>query len=281
MMIGSATARTFGAVVAVVALLTLMTVPAGGQTSAAARVRVAHFSPDTPGVDVYLDGQRAAGNVGFRTVTNYLSVPGGEHQLALRPSGASPASPPVLTGAANLDGGKAYTVAGLGTRAQLHVGVFVDALQAPPAGKANVRFVHAVVGANAVNVAFNGNGTEFGDAKFGAATDYRPVTPGRYEVSLKDTTGATLLRATPVEFGAGLTYTLAALGGGNQPVRILPVVDQRAAAAAPAGGMATGGGGTAVRPHRSRAVVPLVLGFTAAVAVLGGGLVWRRRRRVV
>src|SRR5205807_5966150 len=58
--------RLLGAVGGVALLLAMMTVPATAQTHATARLRVAHFSPDTPGVDVYLDGKRAVSNLGFR-----------------------------------------------------------------------------------------------------------------------------------------------------------------------------------------------------------------------
>jgi hypothetical protein len=271
--------RLLSAVGGIALLLAVVTVPASAQTHATAKLRVAHFSPDTPGVDVYLDGKQAAGNIGFRTVTDYLSVPGGEHEVALRPSGAPASSPPVLSGGAMLDGGKAYTIAGLGTRSQLHVGVFVDDVHAPPEGKANVRFVHAVVGATSVKVSLGRGKSPFGETKFGHATAYRAIAAGRYNLSLKDAAGESLLRSTSVVFSPGLTYTLAAIGGGDQPVGILPVVDQRGVASAPAGGIATGAGGTAVRGHAPRLLMPFLFGVAAVF--LAGGLLLRRRHRVV
>jgi Domain of unknown function (DUF4397) len=244
-----------------------------------AMLRVAHFSPDTPGVDVYLDGQRAVGNMGFKTVTDYLAVPGGEHQLALRPSGASPTSKPVLTGTATLDDGKAYTVAGLGPRAQLHVGVFVDDLQPPPTGMSSVRFVHAVVGAPPVTVDGGSGGPLFKSATFGKATAYESVKPGNYDVSLEDGSGKVLLAPNSVQFGTGITYTVVAIGGGDQPVRILPVVDERSAAAAPSGGLATGGGGTAIRP-RSHSSSTTFFTLVGAGLLLTAALMRRRARLV-
>jgi uncharacterized protein DUF4397 len=271
--------RLLSAVGGIALLFAVMTVPASAQTHATAKLRVAHFSPDTPGVDVYVDGKQAVGNMGFRTVTDYLSIPGGEHELALRPSGASATSPPVLSGGAMLDGGKAYTIAGLGSRSQLHVGVFVDDVQAPPEGKANVRFVQAVVGKTSVEVSLGPGQSPFGATKFGHATTYRAIAAGRYKVSLKDAAGQPLLPATSVVFSPGLTYTLAAIGGGDQPVGILPVVDQRGVSSAPAGGIATGAGGTAVRAHVSHLLLPSLFG--AAAILLAGGFLLRRRQRVV
>ncbi len=271
--------RLLSAVGGIALLLAVITVPASAQARATAKLRVAHFSPDTPGVDVYLDGKQAVANIGFRTVTDYLSVPGGQHEVALRPSGAPATSPPVLSGGAMLDGGKAYTIAGLGSRAQLHVGVFVDDVHAPPEGKANVRFVQAVVGTTSVKVSLGRGQSPFGATKFGNATAYRAIAAGRYNVSLKDAAGESLLRSTSVVFSPGLTYTLAAIGGGDQPVGILPVVDQRGVASAPAGGIATGAGGTAVRGHAPRLLMPFLFGVAAVF--LAVGLLLRRRHRVV
>src|SRR5687768_16473172 len=73
---------------------------------APAQLRVAHLSPDTPGVDVYVDGAQAVGNMGYETVTDYLPVPPGEHLLELRPSGAAPTSAAVWSGSATLESGK-------------------------------------------------------------------------------------------------------------------------------------------------------------------------------
>ena len=120
-------------------------------------MRVAHLSPDTPGVDVYVDGAQAVGNMGFETVTDYLPVPPGSHELALRPSGADPSSAPVWSGAATLESGKFYTAAGSGPRAQLEAHLFTDDMTTPAPGNANVRFLHAAVGTEAVDVTFAGS----------------------------------------------------------------------------------------------------------------------------
>ena len=42
-----------------------------------ALVRVAHFSPDTAGVDVWVDGKKVLSNVGYNTVSDYVSLPVG------------------------------------------------------------------------------------------------------------------------------------------------------------------------------------------------------------
>jgi hypothetical protein len=196
-------ARRVGALAiaaALVSAFTIVTTPSATAEVTTAKLRVAHFSPDTPGVDVYLDGKRAVGNMGFQTVTDYLTVPGGAHEYAIRPSGAPASSPAVLAGKATLAGGDAYTVAGLGMRAQLHIGVFVDNLSAPPAGKANVRLVNALIGVPAVTMTMGGQ-TAIANTQFGAASSYEPVTAGRYDVGLNDGSSKPVYGPASLEFG--------------------------------------------------------------------------------
>jgi Domain of unknown function (DUF4397) len=268
----------YGLAVAVGALVPFAT-SASAQEAPPAHVRVAHLSPDTPGVDVYVDGKQAVGNMGFETVTDYLAVPAGEHLFELRPSGAAPNSTPVWSGRPTLASGMYYTAAGLGPRAQLTAQLFTDSMTPPPAGQANVRFIHAAVGAPAVNVAFAGSSLQFNGAAFATPTDYQPVAPGRYDVSLKDGSGAALVGSQVVEFSPGVNYTVAAIGGDGTPLRLLPIVDARAAATAPAGGLATGAGGTAPRPHSNSALLPFVVVAVLMSAIVASAAIRRARAR--
>ncbi len=180
-------------------------------------------------MDVYVDGAQAVGNMGFETVTDYLSVPAGEHLLELRPSGAAPTSAPVWSGKATLESGKFYTAAGLGPKAQLTAELFTDDITMPAAGTANVRFIHAAVGTPSVTVAFGGSPLAFSDAEFAKPTSYESVAPGKYDVSVKDGSGVALVGSQFIEFSPGVSYTVVSIGGEGTPLRLLPVVDARAA----------------------------------------------------
>ncbi|MBV8951402.1 MAG: DUF4397 domain-containing protein [Actinobacteria bacterium] len=263
-----------------VAVLSLLLVLArvGGVAAAdagTAQVRVAHFSPDTGGVDVYVDGHFLLGNVNYRTVSDYATVAAGSHLLELRPVGASPTSPPAVSSNAVLEAGHAYTVAGVGPHAQLHGVIFDDDLSAPASGEAKARLVNATVGDGPVELKFSDASTVFPQTDFPAASPYLAVRPGEYDVTvLASSSGSTLDDAPQVDFGAGITYTLVAIGGAGQPVRVLPVVDARGSAVTPVGGAATGGGGTAP----AALTEPLTL-VSATVAACGIGLLVTRRRR--
>jgi hypothetical protein len=210
-----------------------------------AMVRVAHLSPDTGGVDVYLDGERALQNVGYNTVSDYASVPAGEHDVELRPAGAAPTSEPVLAATPTFAAGSAYTVAGVGLNQDLQGQIFNDDLSSPAAGAAKVRVLNAAVGIDPIDVTLTPAVGIPSNVDFATATPYDDVAPGMYDVSVADGDQTTVLDVPDVNVGAGIIYTFAVIGGADKPTQFVPVVDARGAAVMPAGGAATGGGATA------------------------------------
>ncbi len=277
------------------ALATAAGALAPGAAPGTSLVRVAHLSPDTAGVDVYVDGQRALGNVNFETVSNYQSIPAGRHKLELRPAGAVATSKPVLSTTRDLASQEAYTVAGVGANARLQGKVFSDDLTSPNPGAAKVRAIHAAVGVPAVDVTLVGAASLGTDIAFGAATPYAEVPPGRYELQVRThDAGKTVLTVPDLDVGPGIVYSVAAIGGiDGSPIQVLPLVDARGAEVLPAGAVHTGAGGTATEFAASSGSqangsgagdsgVPTPWLYGAAFAVIVAGLtmtaVYRRRR---
>src|SRR6266567_2989861 len=111
-------------------------------------LRLAHLSPNTPAVDVYL---YAFGNshamvvlkhVSYGTVSPYQSVHSVDYTVAMRSAGAAASAKPVLSTSVNVVAGDAYTVAGMGPLSGLRLQVMRDRLSTPP-GKALVRVIQA------------------------------------------------------------------------------------------------------------------------------------------
>jgi hypothetical protein len=237
-------------VIAVAAALTMFvlvpSIPVSADAShplADALVRVAHFSPDTAGVDVWVDGKRVLQNVGYDTVSDYVPLVSGTHDFALRPFGASSTSKPILAASAALAPDLAYTIAGVGLNKDLRGQIFKDNLGAPPAGRAKVRVIDAAVGGSPIDVALQG-GTTFDHVAFPNASVYEPVAPKTYGVRvMRD--GNEMLNVPNVVIGAVIIYSFVVIGGGGKPLQLVPVVDARAAAVTPVGAAKTGGGGTA------------------------------------
>lgn len=83
-------------------------VPAGAQ-DATASVVVIHGIPDTP-VDVYVNDALTLEDFAPGTVTDPLELPAGTYTLDLRAPDADPASAPLLTADATVDGGASYSI---------------------------------------------------------------------------------------------------------------------------------------------------------------------------
>src|SRR5262249_14678683 len=127
-------------------------------------VRLAHLSPDTPNVDVYLSSVGGGApqvfpGVGYGVLSKYLTVPTGTYAVAMRAAGARATDPPVLTTTVTVLAGKAYMVAGVGRHADLGLRVIDDDLSPPPSGKAKVRVVQASLRAPALDLSIAGGTT--------------------------------------------------------------------------------------------------------------------------
>ena len=69
--------RRAGLVLALCAASLLALPVAAGAQAQPAMVRVAHFSPDAPAVDVYVNDDRVLSGVKYKTVSKYLELPAG------------------------------------------------------------------------------------------------------------------------------------------------------------------------------------------------------------
>jgi hypothetical protein len=185
----------------------LLVAPKGGSASflrdGRAALRVAHFSPNVPAVDVFLKtpgeansaANRALSNVTFPADSGFLNVNAGTYDASVALAGT-------LAGVLDLNGatlarGTSTSVFAIGllggTGAQaLRLAAFADS-RAPVAGKAKVRVIHLSPDAPAVDVVVLVNG----------AIAARPVT----NLSFPNAT------ATSLELDAG-TYTLAVVPTG-------------------------------------------------------------------
>src|SRR6187551_991494 len=97
------------AVLSVALLAAVITgVTAAGAAQAAATssdgyVRLAHLSPDTPAVDVYLSAvsgdmkEQTFPAVDYGVVSQYMPLPAGTYTVAMRTAGSPETDPPVLT----------------------------------------------------------------------------------------------------------------------------------------------------------------------------------------
>jgi hypothetical protein len=241
-------------------------------------VRLAHLSPDTPAVDVYLSSvggsmeQQKFPSVAYGVVSKYLPLPPGTYAVSMRAVGADPASAPILTTQATVEEGKAYTVAGVGKHADLGLRVIPDDLGLPGDGKAKVRVIQASIKQPVLDVTCAGK-TIGDDVQFASTTDYRTVGPGKWTIKL-NAPGAGTTATVSAPLNAGSVYSLIVLDGKNGGLTGELRTDARSNGV-PEGGVATGGGGTAGTPGGVFGTVAIGAGLLLLLAA-GGGYALRR-----
>jgi len=272
--------RRLASVAGAVAALAAITLPASPAAAAGdGYVRLAHLSPDTPAVDVYLKSDSGAikeqtfPGVAYGVMSQYLRLPTGNYSVAMRKAGAAASTKPVLTTQVTVENGAAYTVAGVGRYADLGLRVLQDDLKLPNAGQSKVRIIQASVRAPVLDVGVS-NGTTIADGvQFATTTDYRQVKPGRWTVKVQPSGGGRS-SSLPCTLGAGSVYSLLVLDAKGGGLKTELHIDAGRQGTMPQGGVATGDGGT-----QPGSPMPTALAVAGIAAVLVGGLVIAIRRR--
>jgi hypothetical protein len=266
------------------ALLLGVPLAAGAAASPAAPgtgwIRLAHLSPDTGAVDVYLYsfGDSSAHivlhHVAYGTVSPYEAVTAGDYSVAMRTAGAAASSQPVLSTSVTIVAGHAYTVAGVGPRSGLRLQVMDDDLTTPP-GKALVRVIQASLTQQTVGVSWDGM-VVTSKLPFGSTTSYQAVTPGTETVTVTGGSAAKHV-SSHVTLAAGTVHTLVVLDGAGG-LEIASLEDAAGSGRPPVGGASTGFGGTAGHGPGSPRPWLVVIGAGILLATTGG---LRLRRRDV
>ena len=273
-------------------------VPAEAQ-AADAHIRLAHLSPDTPEMDVYVTGfdgaeTKVLDGLGYGEVSDYAALPAGSYTFLLRPMGAPADSTPAVTASADLAENAAYTFAAMGPHADLQKALLTDDISPPPAGKAKVRLIQASSTAGEVDVTTVDGPALAENRAFATATGYAAIDAGEWTVNVSTSSGTNLQRHLSLD--AGTVNTLVVLENASGEIELTRVVDATgtdvssdgpltARQAAPLGGIDTGGGGLAelvvgdTGSEGGGSSLPLVAGIGAAVlavALAGATLVSRR-----
>jgi hypothetical protein len=231
-------------------------------------LRLAHLSPDTPAVDVYVDSvsDPEAGvtlrGVDYGTVSDYQAVPPGTYTVSMRTAGDDPSTPPVLSTTVEVGTGTARTVAGVGPFADLGLAVLQDDLTLPPTGESRLRVIAAASNAATLDVSLPGNDAVASGLEFAKTSEYVDVPAGRTDLQV--TPDGASPAALPVDLAAGSVYSVLVLDRSGGGLTVRTVLDAASPGIVPVGGVATGAGGTT-----GTTSIRLVAAGIAALATAG------------
>jgi hypothetical protein len=252
---------------------------ASSATAGTGWIRLAHLSPNTPAVDVYLysfndsSAMIVLHHVAYGTVSPYESVKAGDYSVAMRAAGASATSQPVLSTSVTITARHSYTVAGMGPESGLRLQVMNDDLSTP-SGQALVRVIQASLKQQVVKVAV-GSTVLASSLKFASVSPYQAVSPGAATVTL--TAGGTNT-TSGVTCAAGTVHTFVVLDSASG-LEVVNLEDASGSGKPPVGGVQTGFGGTA--PHGPGSPLPWLAAIGAgSLLALTGGLRLRRNRQL-
>lgn len=207
-------------------LLSLLALlPVIAQDEGAAYVRVAHLSPDAPAVDVYIDGTVAIPALAFPTITDFVQLTAGSHEIVVAPAGTSIEDAAIGPAEITFAPDSWTTIAAIGSLANgtLAPVILTDDFSATD-GQARVTVFHAIEGAPAVDVLAGGEAviTRLGYPSTIGANDGAftiEVDPGTYDISVTANGDATaeLLSAPGTVLEADNVYFIAAVGTADSP----------------------------------------------------------------
>jgi hypothetical protein len=179
-----------------------------------AQVRVIDASPDAPNLDIYQNSpsQNSPGalyNIGFGTVSSYMSVPTGAYTHSAFNAGTQQQLAQVRGSFAN---GGQYTVLAGNIAANLQMTVFRDQSMPAPAGQMALRFLGQATHSGPVDIYLLPPGFSLAGAapfatgvSFGSNTGYINAPSGTYSI-VAFPTGLAPTAAPPTYTGSQVTY---------------------------------------------------------------------------
>ncbi|PZS36711.1 MAG: peptidase [Pseudonocardiales bacterium] len=250
-----------------------------------ALVRGAHFSPDTPGVDVYLTAFAGGmtklwlSSVGYGDVSAYQRVTPGMYAVAMRPHGAAASTPAALSWTLKAGAGRSYTAAAVGMNKQLKGIVLRDELAQPRAGTGSLRVIQAASMAPHVDVMAQGGPAIARAAAFATQTTYTAVPAGRVSILARSLEKPAMQASAHVTVAAGSIGTVVVLDTPAGGITLHALLDAAGASAVPVGSVPAGGGGTAAAPAQRTSWLALGVTVAGVLAAVAGLALWVGSRR--
>jgi uncharacterized surface protein with fasciclin (FAS1) repeats len=177
-------------------------------------VRIAHFSPDTPAVEVYLNGEFSGiQTLRFGEISGWVELPAGTYSVAVAPAGTSVDQAAIGPANFTLPGNAWITVAAVGSLANGTLGAATISEDYTPieAGEARVAIFHGIEDAPAVDVILPDGTKLVSNLSFGSGETIT-VPSGTYDLAVvaAGTTGPAVIDLSGTTLNNQTYYFVAA-----------------------------------------------------------------------
>jgi hypothetical protein len=210
------------------------TAPSAAQAADADRalLRVIAVVPGVSRLDLFLENQKFADGVEYRTITPFMQIPSGRQALRLRPAGLDTAEP-LAQENAQFRAGRHYTAVVMpgGDDRATTIKVFEDPMDAPETGRASVRVVHAGEDAGRVDVHVEGRQEALASGlEFQTASSFTALEPPAVVELRPAGRSESMHRVPDLRLSDGGMYTLVVIGRTRTepPLEVLVIEDRMA-----------------------------------------------------
>ncbi len=176
-------------------------------------LRVGHLSPDTPNVDVIIDGGEYLTDVPFPAVTGFDPLPAGTYNVAVQAAG-NPGVVPIGPVDLTFEAGTWTSILAVNTFSNIEPLIITDAPRSI-ATNAQVRIIHASPTASTVDIYVTAVGADINNeapllagVEFKDFTDYLALAAGDYDVTVTPAgTKTAAIGPATISVADGVVYT--------------------------------------------------------------------------
>jgi len=174
-------------------------------------VRVIHASPDSPAVDIYVNGSKVVENLAYQAGTDFVALPSGnDREIQIVAAGGS-VDDALFDTSVDFGPGKAYDVIAVDMADNLDAMVENVDLSVLPEGQARLRLFHTAPDVDDVSLVVTDGPTLVDGIGFKDVSDYQTVDAGTYDIQLKHGDDV-LIRVQDFTVEAGQVYDVLAIG---------------------------------------------------------------------
>lgn len=213
-----------------VVLLMGLLMSAAVSAQAFTHIRVAHFSPDTPAVEIFVNGQPSGIQaLSFGDISGWVELPAGTYSIAVAPYGAGIEAAAIGPANFTLGSGAWITVAATGSlnAGTLGADVIREDYSPIPAGDARVTVFHGIEDAPAVDVILPDGTKLISNLAFGSARTLS-VPAGTYDLAVvaAGTSGPAVINLAGTSLSSQTFYFVAATNRLAAPQVALAALNQ-------------------------------------------------------